>query len=101
MAPDAPLNLIFVTFEDGKVFTLDHDDITSQVFKILKLSGLPNRLLALNLADTVLSRLNRWNSSKSRLTIADVESMIKFVLKENGLIEAANLASEALAAQMV
>jgi hypothetical protein len=100
MTPSSALSLIYVTFEDGKVFTMDHDDVTSLIYKTLKLSGISNRLLSLNLADTVLSRLNRWNGSQARLTIADVETMIKFVLKENGFHEAATLTSEAFAPQV-
>lgn len=100
MALNATQNLICVTFEDGKVSTMDHDDITGRVFRVLKLSGQTNRLLALNIADTVLSRLNRWNGSQARLTLTDVESMIKFVLKENGQIEAASMTSDAFSTQM-
>ena len=82
-------NLLCVTDENGKVITLEHDDVSSMIFKALKLSGQIDRLLSLNLADKVLYRLRSWNGSQARLSIQDVNYMIKYVFNECGQTEAA------------
>ena len=71
------------------MITLEHDDITSMIFKALKVSGQIDRLLSLNLADKVLYRLRSWNGSQARLNIQDVNYMIKYVFNECGYTEAA------------
>lgn len=75
--------LCVINNENGQIITLDHDDVTSRVFKALKTHGNANRLLALNLADKVIYRLKNWKSNQ--ITLCDVEYMIKFVLTELGL----------------
>ena len=82
-------NLLCVTTESGKVITLEHDDITSLIFRALKTSGHVDRLLSLNLADKVMYRLRSWNGSQARLSIIDINYMIKFVFNECGYTEAA------------
>ena len=79
-----------VKLENGQIITLDHDEVTSIVFKALKAAGNDNRLLALNLADKVIYRLNCWKGNETPLTIQDVQYMTKFVLIEAGQNNAAN-----------
>jgi hypothetical protein len=82
------VDLLCLTGEDGKMLTLDHDDVTCIIYKALKASGNPDRLLALNLADKVIYRLTNWQGHQKPLTLHDVEYMIRFVLSEAGNNEA-------------
>jgi len=85
------IELPCVKLEDGQVKVLEHDDVTSIIFKALKAAGNADRLLALNLADKVIYRLNCWKGIDTPLTIHDVEYMTKFVLIEAGKNDAAKL----------
>lgn len=78
------LDLLCVADENGQIVTLEHDDVTCIIYKALKASGNPDRLLALNLADKVIYRLINWRGTGTTLTLNDVEYMIKFVLSEKG-----------------
>jgi hypothetical protein len=78
------IDLLCVSGEHGEIVTLEHDDVTCIIYKALKESGNPDRLLALNLADKVIYRLKSWKDSKMTLTIHDVEYMVRFVLNEAG-----------------
>lgn len=82
------VELLCVSGENGQIVTLEHDDVTCLIYKALKKSGNPDRLLALNLADKVIYRLTNWNGNKLPLTMHDVEYMIQFVLNEAGNNEA-------------
>jgi hypothetical protein len=82
-------NLLCVTDENGRVITLDHDDVTRMIFNALKEVGQMDRLLSLNLADKVMYRLRSWNGTQTRLSIYDVQYMIKFVFNECGQTDAA------------
>jgi len=73
----------------GKTLPLDHEDITSIIFKALKATGNADRLLALNLADKVICRLNKIKKADNSLNVTDVEAMLRFVLTETGASEAA------------
>jgi hypothetical protein len=81
-------SMLFITDIEGNKMTLEHDDITSMIFKVLKLAGTNDRLLALNLADKVMCRLNLWSNSGNQLSVSDVEQMVRFVLTECGQSEA-------------
>jgi hypothetical protein len=91
-------SLLCVTNENGKVITLEHDDITSMIFKALKEAGQIDRLMSLNLADKVMYRLHSWNGSQARLTIYDVKYMIKYVFNECGQTEAAKVLANSMSA---
>jgi hypothetical protein len=80
-----------VKHENGQITVLGHEDITCIIFKALKAVGNTDRLLALNLADKVIYRLNCWKGNDIPLTIYDVEYMTKFVLIEAGQNEASKL----------
>jgi hypothetical protein len=82
--------MLFVNDCEGRKITIEHDDITSMMFKAIKSSGISDRLMALNLADKVMHRLNMWNNSGNSLSVNDVEQMMRFVLNESGQQEAAN-----------
>jgi hypothetical protein len=81
-------NMIVVSDNEGKRIALEHDDITSIIFKALKSIGTTDRLLALNLADKVMHRLCMWSNSGNQLSVSDVEQMTRFVLNESGQTEA-------------
>jgi hypothetical protein len=78
------VDLICVSDENGKIVSLEHDDVTCIIYKALKASGNPDRLLALNLADKVIHRLTNWQGHQTPLSLRDVEYMIQFVLSEAG-----------------
>jgi hypothetical protein len=82
------IDLLCISDENGKILTLEHDDIACIIYKALKASGNPDRLLALNLADKVIYRLTNWKGDHTPLTLHDVEYMIRFVLTEAGNNEA-------------
>jgi hypothetical protein len=82
------IDLLCVSDENGKIVTLEHDDVTCIIYKALKASGNSDRLLALNLADKVIYRLNNWKGHQTPLSLRDVEYMIRFVLSETGNNEA-------------
>ncbi len=79
------LDILCVSNANGQMVTFDHDDVTCMIFKALRASGNPDRLLALNLADKVLYRLLNMRGTGTSLSLNDVEGMIKFVFSEAGL----------------
>lgn len=94
------LDLLCIADTDGKIVYLEHDDITCIIYKALKLAGNPDRLLALNLADKVIYRLNNWQRSNPSMTMHDVENMIKYVLTESGNSVASKSVENKLADQV-
>ncbi len=76
------IKMIYVLNDKGQLETLEHDDVTCRIFKVLKEVGNSDRILALNLADKVIFRLKNWKCAQ--ITFYDVEYMIKFVLTESG-----------------
>jgi replication-associated recombination protein RarA len=83
------MEYIIVKNDQGKVVPLEHDDITSVIFTALKDSGSTDRLLALNIADKVMYRLELLKKVDNRFFLNELEQMIRFVLNEVGYPDAA------------
>lgn len=74
---------------DTHISILEHDDITIIASKALKAIGNTDRLVALNIADKVLSRLQFLPKKEGYILYSDLQQMMKFVLYEVGFAEAA------------
>ena len=90
----ANMEVLYVKADDGKLQTMEHDDITALIFRALKYIGNNDRLIALNLADKVMYRISTWQEPNSPISITDIESMAKFVLFESGYSEASKYFSD-------